>query len=61
MINDLTPVFQSQSSLAIKLNTQFYGVECKIYYPKNMGHYSGRFDDIEFSEDPDIEKKITDP
>ena len=39
---------------AIRLNTKLYGIQTDIYYPKEVGHYSGRHDDIQYNPEPDL-------
>ncbi|QSM00894.1 structural protein [Yersinia phage YerA41] len=61
MLADITTILQSGSSLAIDIMTDIYGVECKIYYPKDTGHYSGRHGDVEYNSVHDDELRILIP
>lgn len=61
MIELISDILQEGANLSIELNTEFFGVECKIYYPKDFGSYSGNYDDIKFSTEPDLEKRLLIP
>jgi len=56
-----SPVLKKLTDVGIALNTRLYGIECKIYYPVSVGHYSGQHDDIEFRSDPDLIERLLIP
>jgi len=50
-------------NLSINVLTTMYGIDCKVYFPKNIknlqhGYYD---DDIKYGEEPDIEQKMLIP
>lgn len=49
-----TPILQQLARIAIGHDIHFFGQPCKIYYPKNVGRYSGTYDDIEYNAEPDL-------
>lgn len=61
MTQDITVLLQNGSSLAIDILTDLHGVECQIFYPKQIGHYSGKAGDVEYDKVPNDTIKILIP
>lgn len=59
MMEIVTPIFQHGAGIAIELNTQFFGINCKLYYPKDEN--SDKIDDKTYSDEPDDELKLLIP
>lgn len=60
-ISTITNVLRTTTSIAININTQFFGVEADVYYPRGTGHYSGKHDDLDFNKIPDKHMRILIP
>lgn len=56
-----TDILRNMTGMAIELNTKFFGIECKIYFPKNKNPQSFKMDDLEFSHEPDLVEKLLIP
>jgi hypothetical protein len=48
LIEDLSSAIEGGVDTAIDVNTLFFGVSARIFYPKEFEHYSGRYDDIKY-------------
>lgn len=56
-----TDTLRTLTGMAIEINTRFFGVECKIYFPKNKNPQSFKMDDLVFSHEPDLVQRLLIP
>lgn len=61
MIDALTPVFQEGAKMAIEINTQFFGIDCKVYYPSNTKVSEIQNETPEYNDVPDLEIRLLIP
>jgi len=61
MLNLITSSLQNATKISVGINTKLFGVSCKIYYPKDIGHYSGQHDDVEYNDVEDDEMLLLIP
>lgn len=55
MLNLITTSLQNATKISIGINTKLFGINCKVYYPQNIGHYSGQHDDVQYNDVEDDE------
>jgi len=61
IFNNLTPVLQVGVKSSLIVNTMFFGVDSRIYYPKDIKEYSGQYNDIDYHDEPQFEGMVIIP